>query len=109
MLFRSHSIDVLDANTSKRLVVNHVAERLGLDPLTQILRLGDSGHEQGNDFELLGEGLSLSCERVSFGLDSCWNFGAAGNKQADVTMAYLRGLVPTDDAFRLSPSALSAS
>lgn len=104
-----HSIDVLDANTSKRLVVSHVAEQLGLDPLTQILRLGDSGHEQGNDFELLGEGLSLSCERVSFGLDSCWNFGAAGNNQAEVTMAYLRGLVRTDDAFRLSPSALSAS
>lgn len=103
-----HSVDVLDGNTSKRLVVNHVAKQLGLDPLTQVLRLGDSGHENGNDFELLSEGLSLSCERVSFGLDSCWNFGAAGNNQAEVTMAYLRGLVPTDDAFRLSPAALSA-
>ncbi len=103
-----HSIDVLDSQTSKRLVVDHVALQSSIDPMTQILRLGDSGNEHGNDFELLSEGLSLSCERVSFDLESCWNFGATGTNQADVAMAYLRGLVPTDGEFRLSPSALSA-
>lgn len=101
-----HSVDVLDARTSKCMVVEKLATELGLDPQSEILRLGDSGQENGNDFELLGEGLSLSCERVSFGLDSCWNFGAAGNNQAEVTMAYLRALVPADGGFRLTHSAL---
>jgi haloacid dehalogenase-like hydrolase len=103
-----HSIDVLDGATSKRLVVDHMAKLLGIDSMSEILRLGDAGHECGNDFELLRTGLSLSCERVSFALDSCWNFGAPGNNQAEVTMAYLRGLVPSDDGFRFSPSALYA-
>ena len=104
-----HSVDVLDGHTSKRKVVDRLVEEFGFDPLSEMLRLGDSGHEGGNDFELLDEGLSLSCERVSFSLHSCWNFGAAGNNQAEVTMAYLRGLVPTDGAFRLTSSALSAA
>ncbi|OGA96602.1 MAG: hypothetical protein A3E79_00420 [Burkholderiales bacterium RIFCSPHIGHO2_12_FULL_61_11] len=103
-----HSIDVLDGATSKRVVVDHMAKVLGIDSMSEVLRLGDAGHENGNDFELLRDGLSLSCERVSFALDSCWNFGAAGNNQAELTMAYLRGLVPSDGGFRLSPSALCA-
>jgi len=101
-----HSVDVLDAGTSKRLVVDHVASRFGVDPFTQILRLGDCGQEEGNDFELLSEGLSLSCDSVSSNLRSCWNFGAHGNNQAETTMSYLRALMPTDSAFRISPNAL---
>lgn len=99
-----HSVDVLDADTSKRRVVEHMAATFGLEPTTQILRLGDCGHEEGNDHELLREGLSLSCDRVSADLGTCWNFGAAGSNQAEVTMAYLRGLLPNDGAFRLSAS-----
>lgn len=101
-----HSVDVLDATTSKQRVVDHVAAQANLDPLTEIIRLGDSGQEGGNDYELLRNGLSLSCERVSVDLESCWNFGAAGNNQTEVTMTYLRGLLASGDAFRLSPAAL---
>lgn len=104
-----HSIDILDPSTSKRNVVARLANSLHLDPLTEILRIGDSGQETGNDYELLGEGLSLSCERVSVDLGSCWNFGAAGNNQVDVTSAYLRGLTPHERAFRLLPVALFGS
>jgi len=103
-----HSIDVLDEATSKQLVVDHMAKLMGIDSESEILRIGDAGHENGNDFELLRTGLSLSCERVSFALGSCWNFGASGNNQAEVAMAYLRGLVPSDGGFRFSPSALYA-
>lgn len=101
-----HSIDVLDASTSKRKVVAHLAESLRIDPTTELLRLGDSGQEGGNDYELLSEGLSLSCERVSVDLDSCWNFGAPGSNQVDVTSAYLRGLIRHGGAFRLLSTAL---
>ncbi|WP_428509491.1 HAD family hydrolase [Roseateles sp.] len=101
-----HSIDILDADTSKRKVVAHIAARCQIDPNTEILRLGDAGHEGGNDYELLSEGLSLSCERVSVDLTACWNFGASGSNQVDVTSAYLRGLSRHDGAFRLLPAAL---
>lgn len=101
-----HSIDILDADTSKRKVVAYVAAACQIDPYTEILRLGDAGHEGGNDYELLSEGLSLSCERVSVDLGTCWNFGASGSNQVDVTSAYLRGLSRHGDAFRLLPEAL---
>lgn len=101
-----HSIDILDADTSKRKVVAHVAARCQIDPNTEILRLGDAGQEGGNDYELLSEGLSLSCERVSVDLTTCWNFGSSGSNQVDVTSAYLRGLSRHSDAFRLLPAAL---
>lgn len=101
-----HSIDILDANTSKRKVVSHVAAKHQIDPNAEILRMGDAGQEGGNDYELLSEGLSLSCERVSVELASCWNFGASGSNQVDVTSAYLRGLSPHGSSFRLLPTAL---
>ena len=101
-----HSIDVLDAHTSKRNVVAHVAAQYQIDANWEVLRLGDAGHEGGNDYELLSEGLSLSCERVSVDLGTCWNFGAPGSNQVDVTSAYLRGLSRHGNSFRLFPSAL---
>lgn len=103
-----HSVDVLDDKTSKRLVVEHIAHQFGLDPLTEILRIGDCGHEDGNDYELLSDGLSLSCDSVSADLSTCWNYGPKGNNQAETTIAYLRSLIPNGDAFRLSESMLLA-
>lgn len=101
-----HSVDVLDGATSKSNVVKLFAERYGLDAATEILRIGDSGQEGGNDFELLSEGLSLSCDGVSASLGSCWNYGALGNNQSDVTISYLRALTKVGSAFKLSSSTL---
>lgn len=102
-----HSVDVLDDKTSKRNVIAHLVQDLGLDPATEILRIGDSGQEDGNDFELLSEGLSLSCDGVSADLESCWNFSPKGTNQVEATVTYLRALVPLEDGiFRLSESAL---
>lgn len=102
-----HSIDVLDETADKRLVVARLADQLQVQPKDQILRIGDSGQEDGNDFELLSEGLSLSCDAVSSDLASAWNFGSPGSNQVEVTSSYLRGLVRRDDGvFRLSPTAL---
>lgn len=107
VLCSGHSVDVLDAGTSKCLVVDHIASRLGVNPLSEILRLGDCGQEDGNDFELLREGLSLSCDSVSSDLRSCWNFGAHGHNQVDTAMSYLHALVPANGSFRILPSSLS--
>lgn len=102
-----HSIDVLDETADKRLVVTRLANQLQVSSEDQILRIGDAGQEDGNDFEFLSEGLSLSCDAVSSDLASAWNFGSHGSNQVEVTSAYLRGLVRShDDVFRLSPTAL---
>lgn len=101
-----HSVDVLDNATSKGNVVKRFSAAHGLDAATEILRIGDSGQEGGNDFELLSEGLSLSCDDVSTSLGNCWNYGALGNNQSEVTMSYLRALTAVGGAFRLAPSAL---
>jgi hypothetical protein len=101
-----HSIDVLDNETSKVNVAKQFALTYGLDLPTQVLCIGDCGQEGGNDFELLSEGFSLSCDAVSSSLTTCWNFGALGNKQSEVTALYLRALVPVGGAFKLSQSEL---
>lgn len=101
-----HSVDVLDASTSKLRVVEHVAKRHDLDPLRQVLRIGDSGREDGNDFELLSEGLSLSCDTISLDLKSCWNFSAPGSNQAEAAVSYLGALARSGEAFRFSRDAL---
>lgn len=100
-----HSIDVLDSTTSKDLVVENIAKRMTMRPEESILCLGDSGREDGNDFELLNGKLSLSCDTVSSNLDSCWNFGFYGNNQTEVTMQYLRALTPIDGVFKFTPTA----
>lgn len=87
-----HSVDVLDANTSKLLVLGAVSQEFGLDPETEVLCIGDCGHEEGNDFELLRHPLGLSVDGVSIELDSCWNYARAGCSQAEATLEYLEGL-----------------
>ena len=68
-----HSVDVLTNAAGKRNVVHHFAEALGADPNEEILRVGDSGHFSGNDYELLSDGLGLSVATVSPLKASCWN------------------------------------
>lgn len=96
-----HSIDVLDSSTSKNNVVRAISDRFGFDPLTQALRLGDSGDEEGNDYELLNAGCSLSADRVSASLTSCWNLASPGASQAGATQQYLDFLQKTDKGFEL--------
>ncbi|MDE1464772.1 HAD hydrolase family protein [Spartinivicinus poritis] len=97
-----HSVDVLDSNTSKRNVIEFVAENFNLCPKSEILRLGDSGHEEGNDFELLSGGLSLSADKVTSSLLSCWNYAPPGNRQARATLSYLKHLTKFKDGHRIS-------
>lgn len=68
-----HSVDVVTEKAGKLLVVQDACRRLGLDPLTQLLRVGDAGDFGGNDYELLSEGLALSVDAVPPGVEECWN------------------------------------
>ena len=68
-----HSVDVVTEKAGKQLVVRDACRRLGLDPLKQVLRVGDAGDFGGNDYELLSEGLALSVDAVPPGVEQCWN------------------------------------
>jgi len=92
-----HSVDVLDSETSKRSVIDAVATAHGLDSMTEVLCLGDCGHEDGNDFELLNHPLSLSVEGVSMELGACWNYARAGCTQAEATLEYLEAMAAHPD------------
>lgn len=96
-----HSIDVLDERTSKNDVVSAVAQKFGFNSLTEALRLGDSGDEEGNDYELLSEGCSLSSERVSASLIACWNIAPSGCSQAVATRYYLERLCKKEQGHML--------
>lgn len=68
-----HSIDVITENAGKAIVVQAVADQTRSDSQLEILRIGDSGDIDGNDFELLNDGISLSVGSVSPLPAFCWN------------------------------------
>jgi hypothetical protein len=84
----SHSLDILEAKASKM----HVLEACRREAPGDILCIGDRGDPAGNDFELLSTPFSLSVDKTSPLLDSCWNFAPAGVSCAAATLFYLVGL-----------------
>lgn len=74
-LFRSdHSIDIVSSHVSKKAAVDFMSQKTGGD----ILCIGDSGDEFGNDYELLDSCFSLSVNHVSMSLLNCWNISSLG-------------------------------
>ena len=97
-----HSVDVVTERSGKLLVVQDACHRLGLDPLTQVLRVGDGGDFGGNDYELLSEGLALSVDAVPPGVEQCWNFLPRMLSGVRGTEYYLRHLEAADGEARFS-------
>lgn len=91
-----HSVDVVTEKAGKLLVVQDACHRLGLNPLTQVLRVGDGGDFGGNDYELLSEGLALSVDAVSPGVDQCWNLLPRMLSGVRGTEYYLQNLEAAD-------------
>ena len=98
----SHSVDILSTGTSKTAIVDALVS----EHPDSILRIGDQGSAGGNDFELLNTGLSLSVDRVSSNLETCWNLGYRGLYGQRLTLEYLRALHRGVDGFRFDASAL---
>ena len=100
VVMSSHSVDILPVGISKTAVVEALcAIRPG-----SILRIGDQGAVGGNDFELLNTGLSLSVDRVSSNLETCWNLGAPGHSGPPVALQYLRALRGENEEFHIDIS-----
>ena len=102
IVMSSHSVDIIPIGTSKTLVVDALcSKRPGC-----ILRIGDQGAAGGNDFDLLNTGLSLSVDRVSSSLETCWNLGALGLVGPSLTLRYLRALHGGPKVFHFDTSRL---
>lgn len=97
-----HSVDVITEKAGKLLVVQDACNRLGLNPLTQVLRVGDGGDFGGNDYELLSEGLALSVDAVPPGVEQCWNLLPRMLSGVRGTEYYLQNLEAADGEARFS-------
>jgi hypothetical protein len=89
-----HSVDVFPVWGGKAMVVMKIAALLG-DSAAAILKVGDSGDCQGNDYELLDGGLGLSVDRVCHREETCWNLLPAGITGPDALERILGALKPS--------------
>ena len=74
LLRSDHSIDIIPSQVSKKNAEIFMRDKTGGD----ILCIGDSGDEFGNDYELLNTSFSLSVDHVSMSLANCWNISSLG-------------------------------
>ncbi len=96
-VFRSaHSVDILTPAAAKNSVVNFLGNRLQVDSLTEVCRIGDRGEQYGNDSELLAEGLGLSVDGVGTDSNSCWLFGESSSGPVGRAAHYLGSLIVKD-------------
>lgn len=84
----SHSLDVIPLTSSKNNIFDYF-EKKGYKQ-EEFLKVGDSGHLGGNDFELLQGGNSLSVDSVSNSMISCWNFMPLGVRGLEATLYLLK-------------------
>ncbi|MES2050139.1 MAG: hypothetical protein V4447_17200 [Pseudomonadota bacterium] len=87
-----HSIDVITEHAGKVKVVGAVAQLAACDAQLEILRIGDSGQFDGNDFELLNTGFGLSVASTSPLPDVGWNLLPTGKSNSAGTLHYLAAL-----------------
>ena len=98
----SHAVDIVRVGTSKMAVIDAVlSKRRGC-----VLRVGDQGGVGGNDFDLLNTGLSLSVDRVSSNLETCWNLGLPGVAGPSLTLRYLQAIRGGPESFQVDTSRL---
>jgi hydroxymethylpyrimidine pyrophosphatase-like HAD family hydrolase len=97
----SHSLDIVPAATTKLALIDHVRCNHGAESV--ILTVGDRGDLEGNDFQLLSEPLSLSVDRVSPDLRTCWNFLPYDVSHFAGTSHYLQHTQTNQGTFRFRP------
>jgi HAD superfamily hydrolase (TIGR01484 family) len=100
-----HSVDILDREVSKLKVIEKLRESLeGEDK--NILIIGDQGQVGGNDFEMLNLPYSLSVNKVSTSLTTCWNLSPPGLKGSKATLSVLKAIDIEEKTFQLDVKRL---
>lgn len=97
-----HSIDVVDSNITKRSVLDHIREHYLRDEDAPILCVGDSGQVGGNDHCLLSTPFSLSVDRCSASLHSCWNLSPPGVFGPGAVTYYMQSAYITPKGLKLN-------
>lgn len=97
-----HSIDVMLSSISKESAVLFTKEKC----LGEVLCIGDSGDETGNDYCLLSNEYALSVGSVSTSMENCWNISSFGLNGPSATLEYLSKLQMTKKGLRFCKSYL---
>jgi hydroxymethylpyrimidine pyrophosphatase-like HAD family hydrolase len=98
-----HSVDVIQAESSKINAVGFLEGLCGGD----VLCIGDSGDETGNDYEMLCTEYSLSVGTVSVSTEACWNISSLGLNGPSATLEYLSKLQFVRDGLKFRRSYVS--
>lgn len=99
-----HSIDILDSGVSKTNALVNL--RYFLNDEDNILVIGDQGQYGGNDFKILNMPFSLSVDKVSSSLNTCWNLSPIGIRGAKATMSLIDAMKIGYKKLRLDVDAL---
>lgn len=83
-----HSIDVMSSSVSKEFAVNSLRQIC----CGNVLCIGDSGDEIGNDYRLLNNEHALSVGTVSTSMNTCWNIASLGLCGPAATLEYFSKL-----------------
>lgn len=105
ILQSDHSIDVLDPSVSKVKVVELVRNHLN-QGACEVLIVGDQGHHRGNDSEMLRDPCSLSVDKVSSSLRTCWNLSPVGQRGARATISLMNAIQAEDGFFKIDTDLL---
>lgn len=89
----SHSLDIVVSTKASKTAVKGISEN--------VLVIGDRGDYEGNDFEMLSLPYSLSVDKVSRNLYSCWNLAPRDLRGLDVIKYYLRKIKATKNGFKI--------
>lgn len=89
----SHSLDIVVSTKASKTAVKEISEH--------VLVIGDRGDYEGNDFEMLSLPYSLSVDKVSRNLYSCWNLAPRDLRGLDVIKYYLRRIKATKNGFKI--------
>lgn len=105
ILFSDHSVDIIDSSVSKVNVVNEVRKRKS-SKNDNILIIGDQGQIGGNDFEMLKEPYSISVNKISSDISTCWNLSPSGKKGAEAMISIFNCMKLSNNFFEIDTDAL---
>ncbi len=100
-----HSVDVLLPSVSKVSAVSFMKEYCDGG---NVLCIGDSGDELGNDYTMLSEEYSLSVGTVSTSMETCWNIASQGMSGPIATLEYFNKLQVLKSGLKFKSSYLKA-
>jgi hypothetical protein len=96
-----HTIDVVPRDVSKVRVLSKLSSKRD-----NVLTIGDQGGWPGNDFALMAATTSLSVDRVSSSLNTCWNLASPGVRGPAGLLDYLTSMESQGGGVRVRATTL---